>query len=149
MNKDYIKWIRSKVGHEKVILIFSGGCVFNDYGEVLLQRRGDSGKWGFPGGAIELGETPEEACIRELKEETGLDVDIESLIGVYSDGDMKYRNGDEAHCICVVYRLKQVGGNLKCDNLETVELKFFKVNDLPEMFCKQHEEIKETLKKQF
>ena len=57
-------------------------------------------------------------------------------------------NGDEAHCICVVYRLKQVGGNLKCDNLETVELKFFKVNDLPEMFCKQHEEIKETLKKQ-
>ena len=61
--------------------------------------------------------------------------DIESLIGVYSDGDMKYRNGDEAHCICVVYRLKQVGGNLKCDNLETVELKFFKVLQNSKKIC--------------
>ena len=126
--------------------------VYND--KILFLRRANyirqfGGKWCFPGGHIDNNETSKDAIIRELKEETGLDVDVESLIGVYSDGDMKYRNGDEAHCICVVYRLKQVGGNLKCDNLETVELKFFKVNDLPEMFCKQHEEIKETLKKQF
>ena len=37
---DYIKWIRSKVGHEKVILVFAGGCLFDDAGRVLLQRRG-------------------------------------------------------------------------------------------------------------
>ena len=41
----------------------SGGCIFNDKGEVLLQRRGDTNTWGFPGGAIELGETPEMAAI--------------------------------------------------------------------------------------
>ena len=70
--KDYIRWLRSKVGHEKVILVFAGGCIFNDKGEVLLQRRGDFGKWGFPGGAVERGETPEMAAIREVKEETGL-----------------------------------------------------------------------------
>ena len=75
---DYISWLRSKVGHEKVILVFAGGCLFNDEGKVLLQKRGDSGKWGFPGGAIELGETPEETAVRELKEETGLDVEVES-----------------------------------------------------------------------
>ena len=57
--KDYIRWIRSKVGHEKIILAFAGGCIFNDQGKVLLQRRGDSHKWGFPGGAIEPGEAPE------------------------------------------------------------------------------------------
>jgi 8-oxo-dGTP pyrophosphatase MutT (NUDIX family) len=73
---DYIGWIRSKVGHEKIILVFAGGCIFNDKGEVLLQRRGDSNKWGFPGGAIEIGETPHEAAIREAKEETGLDVEV-------------------------------------------------------------------------
>ena len=39
--KDYIKWIRSKVGHERIILSFAGGCVFNDKGEVLLGRRAD------------------------------------------------------------------------------------------------------------
>lgn len=69
---NYINWIRSKVGHEKVILVFAGGCLFDEDGKVLLQKRGDSGKWGFPGDAIELGETPEEAAIRELREECGL-----------------------------------------------------------------------------
>ena len=62
---NYINWIRSKVGHEKVILVFAGGCLFDEDGKVLLQKRGDSGKWGFPGGAIELGETPEETAVKD------------------------------------------------------------------------------------
>ena len=71
-NKNYIRWIRSKVGHDKIILVFAGGCIFNEKREVLLQRRGDTNMWGFPGGAIELGETPEMAAIREAKEDTYL-----------------------------------------------------------------------------
>lgn len=110
MVKDYIKWIRSKVGQEKVILVFAGGCVFDERGRVLLQKRGDSGNWGFPGGAIELG-----------------------------------ANGDQAHSICIVYELREIGGKLKCDNLETLELKYFDIDELPVMFCKQHEEIKVDL----
>ena len=145
MVKDYIKWIRSKVGQEKVILVFTGGCVFDERGRVLLQKRGDSENWGFPGGAIELGETPENAAIRELKEETGLDVVVNSLIGIYTDSDMRYSNGDQAHSICIVYELKKIGGKLKCDNLETLELKYFDIDELPVMFCKQHEEIKVDL----
>ena len=78
---NYINWIRSRVGHEKVILVFAGGCLFDEDGKVLLQKRGDSGKWGFPGGAIELGETPEETAVRELKEETGLDVEVKDILG--------------------------------------------------------------------
>ena len=142
---DYISWLRSKVGHEKVILVFAGGCLFNDEGKVLLQKRGDSGKWGFPGGAIELGETAEETAVRELKEETGLDVEVESLIGIYTDSDIKYPSGDEAHSICIVYKLKAIGGELKCDNLETIGLKYFAIDELPEMFCKQHEDLKNDL----
>ena len=146
-SKNYIKWIRSKVGHEKIILVFAGGCVFDKEGRVLLQRRGDSGKWGFPGGAIELGETPEMAAIREVREETGLDVKVTDFIGIYTDSDMEYPNGDKAHSICIFYEVETVGGQLKCDEVETVELKYFGLDEMPELFCKQHEETKQELLK--
>lgn len=143
---DYIKWIRSKVGKEKIILVFAGGCIFNENGEVLLQRRGDSNKWGFPGGAIELGETPEMAVIREMKEETGLDVEVGELVGVFTDCNMEYPNGDKAHSICIAYKAKVIGGELYCDNKETLELKYFSLDNMPELFCKQHEKMWEKIK---
>jgi len=65
---NYIRWLRDQVGHDKIMLMFSGGCLLNEKGQVLLQKRGDSGLWGFPGGAIELGESPEAAAIREVRE---------------------------------------------------------------------------------
>jgi len=139
--RDYIKWIRSKVGHEKIILVFAGGCIFNENGEVLLQRRGDSNKWGFPGGAIELGETPQQAAIREVKEETGLDVEVGELIGVYTECDMAYPNGDRAQSIAIVFEMKAVGGELLCDGKETLELRYFPLDNMPELFCKQHEDV--------
>ena len=127
---NYIKWIRSKVGHEKIILVFAGGCIFNEKGEILLQRRGDTNKWGFPGGAIELGETPKMAAVREAKEETGVDVKVGNLIGLYTDCDMMV-----------------TGGELFCDKDETLELKYFPLNGLPELFCKQHEELADDIQK--
>lgn len=139
--QDYIKWVRSKVGHEKIILVFAGGCIFNEKGEVLLQRRYDSNKWGFPGGAIELGETPQMAAIREVKEETGLDVEVNNLIGIYTDCSMEYPNGDKAQSILIAYYLNVLGGKMFCDQEETLELKYFSLDNMPELFCKQHEDI--------
>ena len=139
--KDYIRWIRSKVGHEKIILAFAGGCVVNDQGKVLLQRRGDSDKWGFPGGAIEPGETPEMAAFREVKEETGLDVSISRLIGVYTDLDMTYPNGDRSQSIVIAYEFQVVGGELVCDQNETLELRYFSDEEKPPLFTGSHEAL--------
>lgn len=140
-NKDYIKWIRSKVGHEKIIIVYAGGCIFNENGEVLLQKRADCNKWGFPGGAVELGETPEMAAKREVKEETGLDIEVNKLIGIYTDSDVVCANGDKVHSICIGYEMSVVGGELICDENETLELKYFSLDNMPELFCKQHEEL--------
>lgn len=145
--KNYIKWIRSKVGHEKIILVFAGGCIFNAQGEVLLQKRADSNQWGFPGGAIEIGETPQMAAVREVKEETGLDVEAGKLIGIYTDCDMKYPNGDQAQSICIAFEMKIVGGELLCDQEESLELRYFPLDQMPELFCRQHEELLRDLRK--
>ena len=143
---NYVEYIRSKVGNDKIILTFAGGCVVNENGEVLLQKRTDFDAWGFPGGAIELGETPEMAAIREIKEETGLDVEIIELIGVYTELDMIYPNGDKAQSICIAYKLNAVGGEIISHNKETKELKWFSLNYMPNLFCNQHEKILNDLK---
>ncbi len=147
-SQNYIQWLRSKVGHAKIILIFAGGCIFNEKKEVLLQRRGDSNKWGFPGGAIELGETPQMAAIREAKEETGLDVEAGRLIGIYTDCDMAYPNGDQAQSIVIAFELHVVGGELFCDKEETLELKYFPLDAMPPLFCKQHEDLLRDIRSQ-
>ena len=146
-DQTYIQWIRGKVGHEKIILVVAGGCILNETGEILLQRRGDSNMWGFPGGAIELGETPEAAAIREVKEETGLDVEVGALIGIYTDFDVRCQNGDRYQSIAIAYELTVVGGALFCDEKETLELKYFTLNDTPKLFCEQHENMLRDIKK--
>ena len=80
MERDYIKNLRQKVGHQPLILNFAGGILINDQDEVLLQKRADVKSWGLPGGAMEFGESAEQACVREFLEETGLKVRVKSLL---------------------------------------------------------------------
>lgn len=138
--RDYIHFIREKVGSELIFLNFAGGIICNEEGEVLLQKRGDRNAWGFPGGAMELGESAEETAIREIYEETGIKVTVEHLIGVYTKYFDEYPNGDQAQTIVVVFQCKPVGGSLKADGKETLELKYFPVDEFPPLFVKQHED---------
>lgn len=72
MNQDYISYIRSKVGHDKIMLNFVGGILTDEAGRVLLQLRGDMHTWGLPGGAMELGESSVDTCKREFWKKRGL-----------------------------------------------------------------------------
>lgn len=133
---DYVKYIRSRVGHDKIIMNASGAIVEKD-NKILLQRRSDNGKWGLPGGIMEMGETYHEAAIREVKEETGLDISIDYLIGIYHNKDWQWASGDEAHVICAVFKAHIVSGELQKD-LESLELKFFSEDELPEITSPDH-----------
>lgn len=143
---DYIKWIRSKVGKDKIMLNFVGGCIFNDEGKVLLQKRQDRNVWGFPGGALELGESVEEALKREVLEETGLEVTLNKLLGIYSKYEDYYPNGDEAQTITFFFELSIKGGKLSCSNEETLELKYFSLNAVPRLVNKQQNDFLNDLK---
>lgn len=141
--EEYIKKVRKKFGHERLILNFSGCILLDNQNRLVLQKRADCGKWGFFGGMVEMGESVAEAAIREVKEESGFDVEIVSLFGVYSKYFAEYSNGDKAQPICHVFKAKIIGGNPIASNSETNEIGYFELNNLPEMFCKQHWDILE------
>ncbi len=145
MMANYIKELREKVGHDCVLINFAGGCVLNEYGEVLLQKRGDFNAWGFPGGAMEIGESAAETAIREIKEETGYDVEINELLGVYTKYFQAYPNGDKAQSILIFFSCSIAGGEQKIDGDETLELKFFPLNKMPPLFNQQHEDCLQDL----
>lgn len=103
----YVEGLRKYIGHAPVIMTCAGCVVLDDSGRVLMQRRGDAqGPWGLPGGAMELGETLEETAVRETREETGLDVRPDELLGVYTRPLHTYANGDVVQAVAVEARTR-------------------------------------------
>ena len=135
---DYIKSIRPKLGHQKIILN-AANAVISREGRILLQRRSDNGGWGLPGGILELDETYEEAAVREVREETGLDVRLTSFLGLFHNYDMMWPNGDRAHTICAVFTAEILRGEARIDG-ESLELRFFAREELPELCFPDHRE---------
>ena len=115
--------------------------IMNGDGHVLLQRRSDNGLWGLPGGSVEIGESVSTAILREVREETGLTVEIERLVGVYSDPRFqvfRYAGGNVVHYINTLFVCRIVEGTLQtCE--ETLELQFFDPAHLPEGMLVSHQ----------
>ena len=120
----------------KFVLLQDGAAavIVNEQGQILLQSRADRDKWGLPGGCQELGERFQDTIIREVKEETNLDVnesDLE-LIDIVSGASRRneYPNGDVVINNTALYCIKNYSGNLKWDS-ESKEMKFFDLDNLP------------------
>ncbi len=138
---DYIHDLRRLTGPRKLILNATDALIVRE-GKILFQRRADNGKWGLIGGLLELNETYEEAAIREIREETGLEVKLESFLGIFHNHDMVWPNGDRAHVISACYTASIVRGEPRIDE-ESFELRFFGKDEIPPLFAQDHiEELK-------
>ncbi|WP_394404731.1 NUDIX hydrolase [Streptococcus sp. 20-1249] len=135
MAQDYISYLRSKVGHDKIILNFAGGILANDEGKVLLQLREDKKTWSIPGGTMELGESSLDTCKREFFEETGVAVEAVQLLNVYTNFEEAYPNGDAVQTVVFIYELKALSDiaieNFK--NEETLKLQFFSREEIEQL----------------
>ena len=97
--------------------------IFDEQGGVLLCHRRDMDAWNLPGGGVERGELPTEAVLREVQEETGLEVVIERLLGVY--GKVNKPNELVFSFLCRV-----TGGELALTD-ESDDTRFFNIDDIP------------------
>ncbi|MFH0780072.1 MAG: NUDIX domain-containing protein [Parcubacteria group bacterium] len=113
------------------------GIIRDELNRVLLVLRHDYDLWNLPGGGLEKGESPWHCVIREVKEETGYDVEVVKLAGVYSKPER-----DE---VCFSFECKITGGALTL-NEEAKEIKYFHVHEIPKnTSTKQVERIKHLL----
>ncbi|MBQ6218321.1 MAG: NUDIX hydrolase [Methanosphaera sp.] len=113
--------------------------IINDESIVLIKRLNNPYKnhWAIPGGFVEYGEKVETAAVREAKEETGLDIELTKLVGVYSDPNRDPRG----HTVTVAYTAKIIGGTLKSDS-DAKDARFFKFEELKNIdLAFDHEEI--------
>jgi 8-oxo-dGTP diphosphatase len=122
-----------------VFTLGSFAIIFDEQGQVLLCHRRDMDLWNLPGGGVESGELPTEAAIREVREETGLEVEITRLVGVYGKSSK-----DE---LVFVFTCRIVGGLLSITE-ESDECKYFSLETIPSNTSPKHvERIQDALSK--
>ena len=136
---EYYKYLRQYVGHQPIILPGSVVIISNEQNEILMQKRHD-GFWGLPGGLMDLGESFEEAAIREVFEETGLEIHNLKLLHVFSGADhyLKVANGDELYSVTAVYYTSDINGEMKIDYSESAALQYFSIDDLPQGISREY-----------
>ena len=137
----YIIDLRKIVGHRTLIQVGASVIVEDKQGRILLQLRKDNNCWGYPGGSVEIDEEVKEAAKRELFEETGIKAINLELFDIFSGKDIHYiyPNGDEVSNVDIVYICKDYTGDLKCQESEVLELKFFEAEKLPKKISKPNQ----------
>jgi len=129
----YFQQLRSKVGHELLLLPGVAAVIRDERGRLLLQEKASGEGWSLPAGAIEPGETPEQAVRREVREETGLAVEPCRILGVFGGADFRYvyPNGDVVEYTAVLYRCDVLGRASTQLDPETKSLRYFSAAEMP------------------
>lgn len=128
----YLRQLRERVGRDLLLVPSVTGIVFDDADRILLVRHSQGGVWVAPGGAVDPDETPADALVREVWEETGLWVEPTRLLGVFGGPDfrVRYTNGDEVAYVMSLFECEPVGGELRADGHEITDVRFVSEQEL-------------------
>ena len=113
------------------LVVATSAVVTDDHGRILLQRRTDSGNWALPGGGMDMSESLADSVIREVKEETGFDIEVTGLVGTYTDPRhiIAYTDGEVRRQFNICFTAKITGGELAISD-ESTELRFVAPGEL-------------------
>jgi ADP-ribose pyrophosphatase YjhB (NUDIX family) len=104
----------------------ASAVVLDEAGRILLHRRDDNELWSIPGGGMEVGERIADTVVREVREETGLEVEPEAIVGIYSNPQhvVEYGVGEIRQQFSVCFACRLVGGELATSD-ESLEIGYF------------------------
>ncbi len=118
-----IEVVRPLIGNALYVGAGAIAVVKRADGKLLVVRRTDNGEWSLPGGFLHMGENAANAAQREVLEETGLHIQIQRLMGVFSPAyNWVYPNGDQVHAVVSVFKAIPTGGVEKADQVETSQV---------------------------
>ena len=129
----YVMELRALFG-KRLLLVPSVAAVIHDRaGNLLLQEKASGEGWSLPAGAIEPGETPQEAIVREVMEETGLAVTPTEILGVFGGKDFRYTypNGDPVEYVVTLFKCRVLQDRGEWTDTETRSLGYFTRDDMP------------------
>ena len=112
----------------------ASAVVTDEDGRLLMGKRTDNSLWTIPGGTMKPHETIAETAVREVNEETGIDVEVVSLVGIYTNPRhvVEYSDGEVRQQFSVCFACRRVGGELSTSD-ETSEVAYFSPDDLESM----------------
>jgi 8-oxo-dGTP pyrophosphatase MutT (NUDIX family) len=131
----YMRSLRTVWGGGRLLMPSVAGIVRDSEGRVLLVQQRDDGVWSTPGGSMELDETPADAVVREVWEETGLLVAPSRLIAVLGGPTfvVRYPNGDETQYVSAMFECEVVSGVVRPDGEEVLRVQFWSRSDAEEL----------------
>jgi len=142
--ESYLGQLRKMVGQEKVIIIATRVVIFDDDGRLLLIQRNDNHRWAMVAGAMELDESIYDCLVREVQEESGLEVHRATLFAIWSDPaktSIVTQWGDPYQLIVFIFRVDEWSGELVRETDETLDAGFFSLDRLPEIAPHYHETL--------
>ncbi len=131
--RSYLTELRGLIGNRLLLLPSVAAVVHDDAGKLLLQEKASGEGWSLPAGAIEPGETPQEAIIREVMEETGLAVTPAAILGVFGGRDFRYTypNGDRVEYVVTLFGCRVVEDRGPWTDEETRSLRYLARDEMP------------------
>ncbi|GIF07311.1 NUDIX hydrolase [Actinoplanes siamensis] len=127
---EYVQKLRARVGHDLLMFPTVSAIVLNDRGELLLHQRSDTARWALIAGLMDPGEQPADAVVREVEEETAVQIKIDRLAGVVAH-NVTYQNGDRCQMVNTFFRCRAVGGDARVNDSESLRVGWFALDALP------------------